>query len=99
MTTYRPRWPTECRSFCSIFPSSFFQWVKPQTIDFDPRYKKKGKSKTGKIEKRKQGVKFEHKRDQVKEMAQKAQATAREQKTEKLKPYNVFDRFKKSAST
>ena len=74
------------------------QWVKPQDIDFDPKYKKKGRSKTGKIEKRKQGVKFEHKRQQIKEIAKKAQSDSQQKNQAAGKPYNVFDRFKESAS-
>ena len=73
------------------------QWIKPQDIDFDPKYKKKGRSKTGKIEKRKQGVRFEHRREQIKELNEKKEEAAEGQKQgKKTKPYSVFDRFKKS---
>ena len=70
---------------------------KPDEIEFTPRHKKKGKSKAGKLEKRKQGVKFERLQGQVKEHRLKMKQSSEEQKSTLGAPFNVFDRFKKTS--
>ena len=35
-----------------------FKFLKPKKIDFEPRFKTKGKSKTGRLEARKKSVKM-----------------------------------------
>ena len=53
------------------------QWVKPQKVDFTPRYKKKGGSKAGKREQRKQGVVLEQKLRVARQEAGSRQKQAR----------------------
>jgi hypothetical protein len=78
--------------FCSKF-------LKPKKIDFKPKEKKKGKSKTGRIEARKKLVKGAVIKDFVKEIKvlkrkeEKKNAKIDEDKTTKI--YNVLDRFNK----
>ena len=76
------------------------QMYKPDEIDFTPRHKKKGKSKAGKVEKRKQGVRFERTREQVKEhrmqLATQEEQAENEEETKSDRPKSVFDRFKKT---
>ena len=68
-------------------------------IEFEPRYKKKGKSKAGNLEKRKKGVKFERKMKQVKEyLKEKEKEKSKEKREQKPRTYSVFDRFKKKNS-
>lgn len=72
-------------------------FLKPKKIDFEPRLKMKGKSKTGRKEARKKSVKNANMKEFVKEVKQIEQ---QEQKNEASnntnnKVYNVFDRFKK----
>ena len=43
------------------------QYLKPETVDFEPKYKKKGRSKAGNIEKRKQQVREDALTKQVKD--------------------------------
>jgi hypothetical protein len=42
--------------------------LRPKKIEYEPRYKMKGKSKTGKKEQRKRGVQEEHKRETIREI-------------------------------
>ena len=70
---------------------------KPDEIEFTPRHKKKGKSKAGKLEKRKQGVKFERLQGQVKKHRLKMKQSSEEQENKLSAPFNLFDRFKKTS--
>ena len=79
------------------------QYLKPQKVDFEPRYKKKGRSKATKLEQRKQGVQYEHKQKQIREFAHRTEQESKKQKAEKTAdkgdtPYNVFERFKKKST-
>ena len=73
---------------------------KPDEIDFTPRHKKKGKSKPGKVEKRKQGVRFERMQEQIKEhqlqLAGQGNPKGTEKESEAAGPKSIFDRFKKT---
>ncbi|CAH1787344.1 unnamed protein product [Owenia fusiformis] len=79
-------------------------FLKPETIEFEPRHKKKGRSKTGHHENRKQGYKEEMKREFIKDRVQEKldEATRkREEKknrdTEQGKPKGgALSRFAKS---
>ena len=87
-------------SLCYLCPVDF-QFLKPQKVEFEPRYKKKGKSKATKLEQRKQGVQYEHKQKQIREFAHRKEQEAKKASKKKAQkdagPYNVFDRFKKKA--
>lgn len=69
-----------------------FQWLKPRTIDFEPKYKKKGKSKGEKLVQRKKGVIEERKRDQIKEIVREKEV-AHNQRKKQNKEYDIFSRF------
>jgi len=47
-----------------------WQWVKPKKIDFEPRHRKKGRSRAGKREQRRQGVIAERKQTDIKHSVQ-----------------------------
>lgn len=49
--------------------------MKPIKIDFEPRHRMKGKGKSGKVEKRKQGVKEERKRAMIKTIKSEKERT------------------------
>ncbi len=75
-----------------------FKFLKPKKIDFKPKEKKKGKSKTGRIEARKKLVKGALIKDFVKEINEikrKKTKTDSKQIKETTKIYNVLDRFNK----
>lgn len=78
---------------------STLQWIKPKKIEFEPRHKKKGRSKAGKHEKRKQGVVGERKRDDIRRSVKQRQKQSQsdEQNTGRgiVKATSVLDRFKK----
>lgn len=89
------------------------QWVKPQKIDFTPRYKKKGGSKAGKREQRKQGVVLEQKLRTARQQAASRQKQARGAQQDKDRhshsgaaaaaadaepTKHVLDRFKKKSA-
>ena len=79
----------------------FLQFVKPQKVDFEPRYKKKGRSKTGKKEQRKQGVKMDRKRQQIRQDMREKQKSARsteQDSNRRQKTTDVLDRFKKKVA-
>ena len=69
-------------------------------IDFEPKYKKKGRSKAGRVEKRKQGVKYESKRDIIKKTVTKTQkeAAVRNKEKQSAGKGNVLDRFKRDTT-
>lgn len=73
--------------------------MKPQKIDFEPRLKMKGKSKTGRKEARKKAVKSANLKEFVKEFKeverQEDESRTEENLVTKNKPYSVFDRFQK----
>jgi len=61
------------------------KFLKPDKIDFTPRYKMKGKSKAGRLEKRKKGVQEEHIKEKVRKIVRTKQVEAREKKKKKEK--------------
>jgi U3 small nucleolar RNA-associated protein 7 len=79
-------------------------WIKPQKVDFEPRHRKKGRSKAGKHEKRRQGVIEERKRDDIRRsvIARQKESRATEQKAVRQRPdettRGVLERFKKKKS-
>ena len=84
--------------FSSAQTTFFFQVFKPTKKDFKPKYKMKGKSKTGKYEQRKKGVIEEDRQAQLQErMKQKQQEDRQKLKNESriLSSGNVLDRFKR----
>lgn len=78
-----------------------FQVFKPTKKDFRPKYKMKGKSKSGKFEQRKRGVIEEDRRAQVKERLKLRQQEEKEERemqqneTRTSPSGNVLDRFKR----
>ncbi|RMZ94588.1 WD repeat-containing 46 [Brachionus plicatilis] len=76
-------------------------FLKPKKIDFEPRLKMKGKSKTGKKEARKKAVKAANLKEFVKEVKEYERIENEENKNKEKKEentvYNVFDRFKKKS--
>ncbi|KAK2158080.1 hypothetical protein NP493_1821g00030 [Ridgeia piscesae] len=85
-------------------------YLKPQKVDFEPRNRKKGAGKTGRLERRKKGVREERKRDEVRDFVRKRQLRTEASEsedndsednnsgTDRKKPtsYDVFQRFQKS---
>ena len=71
-------------------------YIKPKKVEFEPKYKKKGKSKTGRHEARKQGVKHERKIEEIKQKKKLQKQMLGGKKTKEEKTYNVFARFTKS---
>jgi len=74
--------------------------LKPKKVDFEPRLKMKGKSKTGRKEARKKAVKGAEMKEFVKEVREverrEAAAAAVDGEEGGLKrEYNVFERFQK----
>ena len=75
----------------------FLQFLKPQNVDFTPRHKKKGRSKAGRIEKRKQLVHDNTRKQQIKDFRMKQHSAASgEQGKKPSGKYDIFNRFKKS---
>lgn len=70
------------------------KFLKPDKLDFTPRYKMKGKSKAGKLENRKKGVQEENIREKVREIVRTKQAEAKQKKTMKGKE-SALNRLKK----
>ena len=71
---------------------------KPTKKDFKPKYKMKGKSKTGKYEQRKRGVIEEDRRAQLQEKMKQKQIEDRQKlknKSRDISSGNVLDRFKR----
>lgn len=68
--------------------------MKPKKIEFEPRYKMKGRSKTGKKEQRKRGVQEVHKRKTIKEIMELKEKEKQKHKKSFVSK-NVLDRFKK----
>ena len=77
------------------------QWIKPKKVDFEPRHRKKGRSKTGKHEKRKQGFIGEQKRSDIRHSIKQRQIQSRTNEQESNRrtdaKTSVLDRFKKKA--
>ncbi|XP_064616525.1 WD repeat-containing protein 46-like [Liolophura sinensis] len=75
-------------------------FLKPQKVDFVPKYKKKGRSKTGRVEKRKKGFQEFSKRAIVKELIVEKEKQIKERQLSKDNKGsgNVLDRFKKKPS-
>ena len=74
-----------------------FQFTKPQKIDFEPKYKKKGRSKAGNIEKRKQKVHLDENRGLIRESIQHKEQEEREKVQERGRKGGqggVLDRFR-----
>ena len=82
------------------------QYLKPQRVDFEPRNRKKGAGKTGRLERRKKGVREERTRDEVKDFVRNKKLrrgrtegdedTDGKGKTKEAARYDVFHRFQKS---
>lgn len=73
-------------------------FLKPQKMEFEPKYKMKGKSKGKKKELRKKGVIEEKQRETVKKIVtekQKAARTESQNKNRVMGPASVLDRFAK----
>ena len=69
-------------------------------MEFEPKYKKKGRNKTGRLENRKKGVKYERKQAEIKEALKQKKKLLKEDGATKTKTegYSVFNRFKKSSA-
>lgn len=90
-------------TFVVLNPDHFcplFQFLKPQKVDFVPKYKKKGRSKAGRVEKRKKGFQEFSKRAVVKELIAEKEKQIKERQSSKTSkgPGDVLDRFKKKTS-
>jgi U3 small nucleolar RNA-associated protein 7 len=79
-------------------------FLKPRKIDFQPKLKMKGKSRTGRKEARKKAVKLANLKEFVKEVREyenldqdSNETVDKEEKSKKVK-YDIFDRFKKKSS-
>ncbi|XP_064649385.1 WD repeat-containing protein 46-like [Lineus longissimus] len=72
-------------------------YLKPKKVDFEPRYKKKGKSKAGRVENRKRGVQFEKKKEHIKQVMKEKQKMKSGGKREQRPNVttSALDRFKK----
>ena len=76
----------------------FVKFLKPKKIDFQPRLKMKGKSKTGRKEARKKAVKVAGLKEfvkEVREFAQSEQELVQKASSSAERKFCVFDRFKK----
>ncbi|XP_041368413.1 WD repeat-containing protein 46-like isoform X2 [Gigantopelta aegis] len=76
-------------------------FMKPQKAEYEPKYKKKGRSKASKVEKRKQGVQVQHKRDFIRKSIQLKQKEAQLNKQNEnsgLAKTSVLDRFARKDS-
>ena len=78
----------------NVLKIHFFQFIKPKKLDYEPRYKMKGKSKGRKKEQRKKGVQEEHKRETIKEIMD-LKEKEKEKHDRPVQSANVLDRFKK----
>lgn len=70
------------------------KYLKPDKLDFTPKHKMKGRSKTGNLENRKKGVQEEHIREKVREIVRTKQVEARDKQTKGDKG-SALDRLKK----
>ena len=66
----------------SSCPYCILQYLKPQKVDFEPRNRKKGAGKTGRLERRKKGVREERKRDEVRDFVRKRQLRTEDSESE-----------------
>ncbi|XP_014668594.1 PREDICTED: WD repeat-containing protein 46-like [Priapulus caudatus] len=75
--------------------------IKSPKSDFEPKHKKKGKSKTGRVESRKKGRRFEEKREFIKDTVKlrKTAAVEESQSSEPAQPKTTLDRFKSAPQT
>lgn len=64
-------------------------------MEYEPRYKKKGRSKGQKLVQRKKGVIEERKREDVKKSVLEKQAENRNKTVNELRTGSVLDRFKR----
>lgn len=64
-------------------------------MEYEPRYKKKGRSKGKKLVQRKKGVIEEHKREHVKEALKQKQSESRDKVVGDFRKGSVLDRFKR----
>ena len=64
-------------------------------MEFEPRYKKKGRSKGHKVVQRKKGVIEERKRGHIKQALAQKQIEARDKVASDFRKGNVLDRFKR----
>ena len=77
------------------------QYLKPQKAEYEPKYKKKGRSKASKVEQRKQGVQVQHKRNFIRKSIQEKEKQAQtSQQIEKRgsSKTSVLDRFARKDS-
>lgn len=72
-------------------------YAEPMKMDYEPKYKKKGRSKGSKLIQRKKGVMEEHKRKHIKQSLKEKQQQRQEivNKNRNIPSGNVLDRFKK----
>lgn len=65
-------------------------------LEYEPKYKKKGRSKTGRLMQRKKGVIEAHKREHIKQNIARKQAEDRNRTVNENRnlKHNVLDRFK-----
>ncbi|XP_052789816.1 WD repeat-containing protein 46-like [Mya arenaria] len=74
--------------------------LKPQKMEYEPRYKKKGRSKGQKLIQRKKGVVEEAQRDQIRESLNQRQTVDREREvTSARETGHVLDRFRRKDKT
>jgi DNA repair ATPase RecN len=72
--------------------------LKPRKIEFKPKIKKKGKSKSGRMQVRKNAVRKATMREYVKEvieLKQKEENNSTKNEEKNKKSFSVLDRFKK----
>lgn len=78
------------------------KWVKPRKIEFEPRHRKKGRSRAGKREQRRQGVINERKRADIRHSVQQRvrqqQQHADSSDSVASVTTSVLDRFHKKTS-
>ncbi|XP_052220882.1 WD repeat-containing protein 46-like isoform X1 [Dreissena polymorpha] len=71
------------------------KYLKPQKMEYEPRYKAKGKSRGQKVVQQKKGVIEEQKREIIKEALVEKQTGNRAKEVNKHRQGNVLDRFKR----
>jgi len=72
------------------------KWVKPKKIDFEPRHRKKGRSRAGKREQRRQGVIADRKRADIRRSVQ--QRVREQHANSDVTSTSVLDRFHRQTS-
>lgn len=70
------------------------KFIRPKALEYEPKYRMKGRSKGLKKEQRKKGVQEEHKRETIKEIIN-LKKDEQKKNAKYSGPRNVLDRFKK----